>query len=215
MNANIVLEHDAETFAPAKYPKLHLGCFDQPLEGWVNTGITPHIWISRVPFAAKLLCSVGIMPSKRLAQHKAGIFRQIKYLNVSKKFHQPSNSCASIFSCHMLEHLYPSVAVSCLKECLRVLRPEGVLRIAVPDLDRMIQEYDPSNPELFLQGAFQYGVGADRNSHRWHYNYTNLRSHLLNVGFSRVTRCEFRTGACPDVERIDSRPGSLFVEAFK
>ncbi len=85
----------------------------------------------------------------------------------------------------------------------------------MPDLDRMIQEYDPSNPESFLQGIFQYGVGADRNSHHWHYNYVNLQSLLLKLGFYSVTRCGFRTGTCPDVERIDRRPESLFVEAFK
>jgi SAM-dependent methyltransferase len=215
MNANVVLEHEAEKLELTKFPKLHLGCFDQPLDEWVNTDITPHIWVSRIPFAAKLLHSVGRMSSKRLAQHQAGIFRKIEYLNVSKKFPYPSNRFAAAFTCHVLEHLYPSVAIQCLGECLRVLRPNGVLRIGVPDLDRMVREYDPADPESFLQGVFQHGVGADKNSHHWHYNYTNLSSHLLKLGFSRVTRCEFGIGECPDVERIDTRPESLFVEAFK
>ncbi len=89
MNASVILEHETRDMRLTKYPMLHLGCFDQPLDGWVNTDTTPHIWISRVPFAAKLLHSVGMMPSKRLAQHRAGIFRRIKYLNVSKKFPHP------------------------------------------------------------------------------------------------------------------------------
>jgi SAM-dependent methyltransferase len=215
MSANFVLERKAENLSPAKYPKLHLGCLDRPFDGWVNTDITPHIWISRVPFAPRLLNFVGMMPSSRLLQHQAGIFRQIKYLNLKKKFPHTSNSYAAIFTSHVLEHLYPHAAVHCLKECLRVLRPKGVLRIAVPDLDRMVRDYDPTLPESFLQGIFQYGVGAERNSHHWHYNFTNLRSRLLKVGFSTVTRCEFKTGTCPDLETIDSRPESLFVEAFK
>jgi hypothetical protein len=130
MNANVVLEHEADKLALTEYPKLHLGCFDRPLDGWVNTDITPHIWVSRIPLAATLLHSVGMMSSKRLAQHQAGIFRQIKYLNVSKKCPYPSNFFAAVFTCHVLEHLYPSVAIQCLGECLRVLRPKGVLRIA-------------------------------------------------------------------------------------
>ena len=215
MNANVVLEDEADELAQTEHPKLHLGCFDQPLDGWINTDITPHIWVSRIPFAAKFLYSVGMMSSKRLEQHQAGIFRQIKYLNLSKKFAYPSNSLAAIFTSHVLEHLYPPVALRCCGECLRVLRPNGVLRIAVPDLDRMVRGYDAADPESFLQEMLQYGVGADKNSHHWHYNYTNLSSHLLKLGFSRVTRCDYRIGRCPDVDRIDSRPESLFVEAFK
>jgi SAM-dependent methyltransferase len=215
MNANLVLEHGADQLGLTEYPRLNLGCFDQPLAGWVNTDITPHIWISRFPFAARLLHFTRMMSSKRWEQHNAGIFRQIKYLNLSRKFAYPSDFFAAAFTSHVLEHLYPSIAVQCLRECLRVLRPNGVLRIAVPDLDRMVQEYDPANPESFLQEVFQYGVGVDKNSHRWHYNYNNLRSHLLSVGFSRVTRCKFRIGRCPEVESIDRRPESLFVEAFK
>jgi SAM-dependent methyltransferase len=215
MTINVLVERDIETRALAKCPKLHLGCFDRPFDGWVNTDITPHIWISRVPFAANAFHFVGMISSARLEQHREGIFRQIKYLNLSKKFPYASNSFEAIFTCHVLEHLYPSAAARCLKECLRVLRPDGVLRIAVPDLDRMVRNYDPSFPESFLQGIFQYGVGADKNSHRWHYNFTNLRSNLLKLGFSRVTRCEFRIGTCPDLEKVDNRPESLFVEAFK
>jgi SAM-dependent methyltransferase len=215
MNANVVLEREADEPALTEYPKLHLGCFDQPLNGWVNTDITPHIRVSRIPYAAELLHSVRMMSSKRLAQHQAGIFRQIEYLNLSKKFAYASNSFAAVFTSHVLEHLYPSVAIRCLGECLRVLRPNGVLRISVPDLDRMVRDYDPADPEAFLQELFQYGVGADKNSHHWHYNYTNLSFHLLNLGFSKVTRCDFRIGRCPDAERIDSRPESLFVEAVK
>jgi hypothetical protein len=79
----------------------------------------------------------------------------------------------------------------------------------------MVREYDSADPESFLQEVFQYGVGADKNSHHWHYNYNNLRSRLLGLGFYRVERRDFRVGACPDVQTIDSRPASLFVEALK
>jgi SAM-dependent methyltransferase len=215
MNANVVLEPDIVKLTLTQYPKLHLGCFDQPFDGWVNTDITPHIWLSKIPFAARFLHSIGKISTRRLEQHQAGIFRQIKYLNLGKSFPYPSNFFGAIFTSHVLEHLYPSVALQCCRECLRVLRPNGVLRVAVPDLDRMIREYDADDPEPFLQEMFQYGVGAKKNSHHWHYNFNSLRSQLLKIGFSQVTRCDFKIGQCPDVQRIDSRPGSLFIEAFK
>jgi hypothetical protein len=46
--------------------KLHLGCFDQVFPGWVNTDITPHIFVARVPGLAWLLYSAGMMSDQRI-----------------------------------------------------------------------------------------------------------------------------------------------------
>jgi SAM-dependent methyltransferase len=195
--------------------KLHLGCFDIPVEGWINTDITPHIWISRIPFAAQVLHFAGQMSAERLAQHRDGVFQKLTYLDVAKKFPYPSESFHAIFTCHMLEHLYPPAAIHCIQECRRVLCRDGVLRIGIPDLDRLVSDYDPQTPDLFLQSIFEYGRGLQKNSHHWHYNFNSLKTALLNAGFSKAERCVFKVGACPDVEKMDTRPESLFVEAFK
>jgi hypothetical protein len=194
---------------------LHLGCFDTPVEGWVNTDITPHIWVARIPMAASALYFSGKLSSQRFAQHRSGIFRRVTYLNVAKKFPYRSDSFRAIFTCHMLEHLYPSVADHCIRECQRVLCRGGVLRIVVPDLDKLIRSYDPAEPDVCLQSIFQDGKGMEKNSHHWHYNYNSLKTLLLSLGFSRVERCEFQVGMCPDIEKLDNRPESLFVEAYK
>jgi SAM-dependent methyltransferase len=199
----------------AESKQLHLGCFDSPVDGWVNTDITPHIWITRVPLAARALHLAGRMSPERLAQHRNGIFRRVTYLNVAKKFPYQSGSFRAIFSCHMLEHLYPPVATHCIRECCRVLRHRGVLRIVIPDLDRIVSRYDPKAPESFLQSVFEYGRGLKKNSHHWHYNFCSLKTALLKAGFSRVERREFQVGDCPDVVKLDRRPESLFVEAYK
>lgn len=195
--------------------KLHLGCFDAPADGWVNTDITPHIWISRIPMAARVLHLAGKLTPERMQQHRQGIFRKLSYLDVAKKFPYPDDSFRAIFTCHMLEHLFPPVAAHCLRECHRVLCRGGVIRVVVPDLDRFVSTYDPESPDTFLQAFFEYGRGLEKNSHHWHYNHRSLKTALLETGFSRVEQCEFQVGACPDVEKIDRRPGSLFVEAFK
>ena len=194
---------------------LHLGCFDAPMDGWVNTDITPHIWISRIPFAARALSLVGKMPPERLHQHRNGIFRRVTYLNVARNFPYRSESFRAVFTCHMLEHLYPPVAKHCMRECHRVLCPGGVLRIVIPDLDRMVSKYDPASPTPFLQNIFEYGRGLEKNSHHWHYNYCSLKAALLDAGFSRVERRDFQVGECPDVKKLDRRPESLFAEAYK
>src|SRR5205823_4694013 len=46
-----------------------------------------------------------------------------------------------VYHSHMLEHLERKEAMVFLQECLRVLRPEGVLRVVVPDLEQIVIEY--------------------------------------------------------------------------
>jgi len=45
------------------------------------------------------------------------------------------------YASHVLEHLSPEGARSLLIECLRVLRPGSVIRLAVPDLEMVAREY--------------------------------------------------------------------------
>ena len=46
-----------------------------------------------------------------------------------------------VYHSHLLEHFPKAAAKSFLRECRRVLRPEGVLRVAVPDLEQIAQTY--------------------------------------------------------------------------
>jgi predicted SAM-dependent methyltransferase len=193
---------------------VHLGAFDQLLPGWVNTDITPHLFIARVPGLAPLMGSLGILPPKRVEQHRAGIFARLKYVNVAKRLPFGNSSVGNLYSSHMFEHLTPDAAMRCMEECLRVLMPEGVLRIAVPDLDQIVRAYDPENPERMLETLFELKNGA-KNRHWWHYNEQSLTRTLRRAGFRQAYRCEFRQGRCSDIEIVDSRAESLFVEAVK
>jgi predicted SAM-dependent methyltransferase len=53
----------------------------------------------------------------------------------------PDNSVAAVFHEHLLEHLRFPAAVTFLRECHRVLRAGGVLRVAVPDFGRFARDY--------------------------------------------------------------------------
>jgi SAM-dependent methyltransferase len=206
---------DAPRPSPDRLPaRLQLGAFDQAVEGWLNTDVTPHLMLARVPGGARLARAFGLLDERRHAQHRAGTFAALRYLDVSRRFPFPDRRFEAIYSSHLLEHLDRDVAEHCLRECRRVLRTGGVLRLAVPDLDRMIAAYDPADPDRWLAGLLQEGAGA-RHRHRWHYNARSLDALLRRAGFGQVERCEFRRGRCPDLERIEVREGSLFMEAVE
>jgi predicted SAM-dependent methyltransferase len=197
------------------FRKLHLGCFNFPVGGWVNADITPHIRIARVPGLAWLVYKAGKMTHERYREHQKGIFDKIQYVDVTKRIPFANGEFDFAFSCHMLEHLYFEDALHCLREVYRVLKPGGICRTVIPDLDRIISEYDPANPEPVLKRIFSTDERV-KNEHHWLYNEQNLSRLLKQVGFKQVYRCAYRQGRCPDLELLDNRPDeSLFMEAEK
>ncbi|MFB2771541.1 methyltransferase domain-containing protein [Pelatocladus sp. BLCC-F211] len=53
----------------------------------------------------------------------------------------PDASFDVVYHSHLLEHFSKTAADSFLKECYRVLRPQGILRVAVPDLEQIARTY--------------------------------------------------------------------------
>ena len=46
-----------------------------------------------------------------------------------------------IYHSHVLEHFLKEDAINFLKECNRVLKPNGIIRIAIPDLEQIARNY--------------------------------------------------------------------------
>jgi predicted SAM-dependent methyltransferase len=91
--------------------KLQLGAGEHPHEGWLNTDL-----------------------------HGYGR-DDLVYLDVRKRFPLPDASFDVVYSEHMLEHLTYPEGQRCLRECLRVLKPGGMVRVATPSLERLATLY--------------------------------------------------------------------------
>ena len=50
-------------------------------------------------------------------------------------------ACDVIYHSHLLEHLTDKNARSFLSDCFRVLKPGGILRVVVPDLEGISRAY--------------------------------------------------------------------------
>jgi len=198
--------------------RLQLGAFDRVHDNWLSTDVTPHLMVARVPGLARVLNAVGLIDDERYEAHRSGAFRAVRYLDVTRRFRFPSETFEYVYTAHMLEHLEADAAERCLREVHRVLRDGGLVRVAVPDLDAEIAAYDPADPEPFLSGIYE-GCNTRRRTrtsgHRWQYNAVSMGNLLRRTGFGEIEICEFKAGRCPDLEEIEHRQGSLFVEAVK
>ena len=61
--------------------------------------------------------------------------------DLSRGIPLPDSSCEVVYHSAVLEHLRPADAVVLTAECFRVLRPGGIVRVGVPDLERICQMY--------------------------------------------------------------------------
>ena len=67
-----------------------------------------------------------------------GASNQVAYMDATQKFPFEDNSFDYIFSEHMIEHIDHAQANFMVSECFRVLKPLGKIRIATPDINKLL-----------------------------------------------------------------------------
>ena len=117
----------------------------------------------------------------------------------------PFEDVQFIFAEHFIEHLPFEAATALMRECRRVLRDDGVLRLSTPNLDwvwashyrRVMTQEEAVLACFAINRAFR-GWG-----HQFLYNETTLRSLLLDAGFADVVRCEYGESLHPELRGIE------------
>jgi predicted SAM-dependent methyltransferase len=138
----------------------------------------------------------------------------------------PDNIFSIIYNEHFFEHVdYPGPAVTFLQECLRTLKPGGIVRIGVPDTEWPLQEYSKIRNDGYFELAkkiwhpvwcttalehINYHFRQD-GEHRFAYDFETLQKVLLTAGFSKVSKVEFD----PEIDSESRRTGTLYVTAVK
>jgi predicted SAM-dependent methyltransferase len=135
-----------------------------------------------------------------------------------------SDSIDCIAAIHVLQDLAWDGFAPALRELHRVLKPGGVVRIAVPDLDRAIRAYLAADPGYFyVPDRDARSVGAKLvtqivwyGSVRTPCTFDFLQEWLFNAGFAETARMTFGSSRIPGLASLDNREReSLFVEAAK
>lgn len=137
-----------------------------------------------------------------------------------------SGSLDYIVSIHALQDLPYGDVLPALRELYRVLKPGGILRLGLPDLDKAIQAYLRKEPDYFyIPDHDAASLGGKLvaqitwyGSVRTPFTYDCIEELLRKAGFQQVSRCGFQEShtSYAEIVTLDNREReSLFVEARK
>ena len=97
------------------------------------------------------------------------------------------NSGDLVYACHVLEHVSHMAMRRTLWEWRRVLKPGGVLRLSVPDFDKIIHIYESCSRSMdTILPPLMGGQTYKHDAHYCAFNRQYLSQRLVEAGFSEI-----------------------------
>ena len=209
---------------------INIGCGPTgQIEGFNNLDNSPSALIGKYPLLKKFLFTFGVITE---AQYRAD-WSKVIWCDASKRLPYESSTVHRIYSSHFLEHIPLEKAKKVLMECFRVLRPDGVLRLVIPDLLWHAERYvsktkyllahselpgETEAHDVFLNTVYGAYLQKKRSGaeHCYMYDLPSIVSLMKKAGFNKISSCEYKQGIDMILASYDSRPDeSLFLEAKK
>jgi len=213
------------------YKYINVGCsHHEMIPEWL--GIT--IWEGEYGGLEVLPYNEDEIPVYR---HKDGGGDVINH-NVNNGLPFEDSSVEVVFSSHFIEHLTFEEGINFLKECHRVLRPDGILRISCPDMKLWIDKVYHSNDKEFFETyksqledtphwenylyPFKDNIKTNIQvfnsmifnwGHKWMWDYESLKTQLESIGYHSIERKEHLKSDIHIIENIETRLSKELIEA--
>jgi len=206
--------------------KVNLGAGPSGINGWLNLdwGILPIL--AKAGWPRTLLIKLGI-----LEENYNVVWPEFRLYDIRRKLPFGDKSVDFIYCSHVLEHFEKYQVLNILKECQRILKNDGVLRVVVPDIKKIIKIYGEDNDaDKFAELIWGYNKSRLEKSridrlkeyfirgHQWSYDTDSMKKIMLAAGFKMTKVESFCQGKTPDLKKLElegQKKESLYLEASK
>ena len=184
--------------------KLNLGCGDQTPQGWINVDYALGARFAKLPLFSFL--------NKQFRFFNIDWNKHIYLHDLRTRFPWGDGQANYVYSSHSLEHLTREEGLFFLRECHRILKQRGVIRVVVPDLRVIVDDYlkGSTKANQFLENlGVLYGGQHSRLKqrlspffqfrHKCMYDCETLLAIMQEIGFA----CEPRNAFSSRIEDID------------
>lgn len=205
----------------------------------MNLDASWNLFASRIPGIRRLLHVLHLISETAATQDWSG---KIRYCNVNNGLPFVAGEVAVVYASHMLEHLTRKQGQALLRECYRVLAPGGIVRLVVPDLERLARLYlerkahaglpervppaDDMMQEMRTCPDYSewplpvrmFRLSMDAHSHKWMYDADSLSQALRLAGFKGLKQCRYLESRVPmiaGVERANRFEDGICIEGVK
>lgn len=104
-----------------------------------------------------------------------------------------------VYACHVLEHIPRPNLEKTLWEWRRILKQGGILRLSVPDFDKLVHIYESCSRNItHINKQLMGGQNNQFNIHYLVFNHEYLRKKLSETGFRIIREWE-----CGEIENQD------------
>ena len=201
--------------------RICVGCGQTPVRGWYNYDNSFSVRIAKHRLFVRLLNVLGVLHKAQIEFIELTRHNAVTWANAVEYLPHRDGSVEVLYSSHMIEHLDRHEAKRFLQEALRVLSPNGIIRIVVPDIRKQIGSYLQNGDadalidstcltiakhRTFLSRLIYLIVGE--RHHLWMYDGQSLVRMLLSVGFKDCT-------ILPPGSTTISSPGELNLKREK
>ena len=211
--------------------KINFGCGNAPIKDWLNIDNSPAIKLANSPILYGLIKSFKLINTEQAKNVEWNKVNKILFADATKKMQFQDNTVDCIYTSHMLEHLSRDEAIFFLTEAYRVLKKNAILRVAIPDLRKLIDCYiNDGNATKFMEKMHTHPPKLDNlksklqlfaygyRQHQWMYDGSSLSLLLKKLGFISITILKAGDTLLKNPGELDLHErseDSIYVECLK
>jgi predicted SAM-dependent methyltransferase len=210
---------------------LQYGCGLCAPDTWLNFDASPNLWLGKFSILGRFYAGKKSLGNTPVHQRFP---ENILYGDIVNGLPVEENSCTGIYASHILEHLSLEDFRKALSNTYKILKPYGIFRLVVPDLEVLTKSYISSqSPTASIEFIETTGLGSRNRAkgltavieavlgngqHLWMWDYKSLKHELEMQGFIEIRRAEFNDSVDPafsDVEESGRFVNAVAVECKK